>query len=306
MKKAEIKGNFLPWRDFLHEGPVTSGLSLDLLSKIRAKYIASLGFSNFQTINHEFQERNAQLKQYNQYEKVILWFEHDLYDQLQLIQVLSWFAKENLENTNLILIETNNYLGESTEQEIKNLQKHETKVTTEHLSLAEKTWSAFTNERPELWFQLLNKEHKLLPHLNTAVFRLLEEYPNTKNGLSRTEYQALLIVSNGISEPVDIFKKCQSFEERKFMGDIIFFKILERFTRHKVLKKEENSNKLELTLLGKNLLSGKENWLNIKPINHSIGGVKLSKDNLWCWDVPNKNIQQYYYSKALNSFLLVK
>jgi hypothetical protein len=85
MKQAGITGGFLPWRDVLHEGPVPAGLSLEELSKVRAEFISGRGWGDAETIKQSFIDRDNQLKSYQDYEKVILWFEHDLYDQLQII-----------------------------------------------------------------------------------------------------------------------------------------------------------------------------------------------------------------------------
>lgn len=304
MKKANIEGDFLPWRDFLHEGPVLEHLSLEQFSKIRAQFIADLGLGKFENIQKEFQARDSKLKCYKAYNKVLLWFEHDLYDQLQLLQILAWFSEQNLEETQLSLICTNNYLGESSPQKIERLLQYETDILEEHLKLAKKAWSAFCEKTPIKWAELLHEPTALLPFLKGAVYRMLEEYPNTKCGLSRTEYQTLLIISNGIDNPLDIYTKYQSFEERKFMGDVIFWKILENFEKYDVITKEEH--RIVLTPLGKKLLNAEENWLNIKPIQRYIGGVHLNINNLWCWDTENKTIKNYYYSKVLNVLLRIK
>ena len=306
MKEAGIEGEFLPWRDFLHEGPVLSNLSLEELSTLRSKFIASLGFGKFSTVQKDFQERDKKLASYKNYKKIVLWFEHDLYDQLQLLQILTWFEKENLQDIQLTLICTNNYLGESSPQLIKKFLLHEIKILPEHLELAKKSWSAFCEPTPKNWFKLLEEPTGLLPFLKGAIFRMLEEYPNTKCGLSRTAYQTLLIISNGIQDPIDIFKKYQSFEERKFMGDIIFFKILETFETYKIIEKSSTTKELVVTKLGRKLLQGEENWVNIKNLDRYIGGVHLTPDNLWCWDIEKKEIKHYYYSKNLNSLLVVK
>ena len=304
MKEAEIVGDFLPWQDFLHEGFVSDKLTLESLSLKRAEFISSYGLGQLKDIEKDFKKRDEKLNSYKLYDKVILWFEHDLYDQLQLLQLLSWFATRDLKKTKLTLISTNNYLGESSISQIKKLLNYEITILQEHFYLAQEAWSAFCHNTPKKWANLLNKPTALLPYLNGAVFRMLEEYPNTKCCLSRSEYQALHIISNGIDDPLDLFEKCQSFEERKFMGDVLFWRILENFEKYKVINKYEQ--KLTLTTLGKKLLQGEENWLNIKPLQHSIGGVELSFQNLWCWDMEQKNIHEYYYSKALNSLLKVK
>ena len=256
------------------------------------------------TIQKDFKARDQKLKSYKDYEKVTLWFEHDLYDQLQMIQVLSWLATQNLDNIKLTLISSNKYLDESSIQQIKKLLLYERNISEAHFTLAEEVWDAFTSDTPKDWASLLKNSTDILPFLKGAIYRILQEYPSTKYGLSRTEYQALQAISDGHTKALDIFKKSQNSEGRKFMGDVLFWKILDDFEAHGVIKKE--SGELSLTFLGKELLDAKKNWLNIKTIKHSIGGVNLSPKNLWCWNMKDESIKKYYYSTALNMLLKVK
>jgi len=305
MKEANIEGDFLPWSDFLHEGSVPEKLTLEELSIIRAKFISEYGLGEFSELYKRFKERDKQLKRYREYKRVVLWFEHDLYDQLQLLQLLDWFATKELNDIELILIYTSNYLGESTPQQIKKMLHYAIEVTPQQLKLAQEAWSAFRESKPKRWFKLLEKPTSILPFLKPAILRMLEEFPSIKNGLSRTEYQTLLVISNGIDDAQDIFEKCQSFEERKFMGDVIFWKILNNFENYNIIKRDIN-NKLTISPLGRELLDSKRFWFDIMPLDRYIGGCHLSLENLWCWDIPNKTLNEYYFSKQLNELLIVK
>jgi len=306
MKTAKINGDFLPWNDFLHEGPVPQNFSLEKLSKIRAHFIYEQGFGKLNEITERFKKRDNLLKNHKKYIKIILWFEHDLYDQLQLLQILSWFSKNLSRITTLSLICTNNYLGETSPSEIFNLLKYQEIITEKHFTLAQQGWSSFCQPTPLNWFQLLNEKTSTLPFLKSTIIRMLEEFPNTNNGLSRTAHQALLIISKGEREPRKIFIKHQRYEERKFMGDVIFWKILDDFIDYKLIASRQNGQELTITPLGKKVLQGKENWLDIKPINKWIGGVNLTPKNLWCWDIKKKTIRKYYFSTVLSSLLPIK
>ncbi len=88
MRKANIPGVFLPWRDVLHDGPVPDHVSLEALSRVRAEFISSRGWGDLEDIDKEFIERDNLLKYFEKYEKVILWFEHDLYDDDFIDRVL--------------------------------------------------------------------------------------------------------------------------------------------------------------------------------------------------------------------------
>lgn len=197
MKQVGIPGDFLPWRDVLHDGPVPAGLSLEALSKVRADYIVEQGWGTAQAVNDGFIERDKTLWTYRDYTKVILWFEHDLYDQLQILQILDWFCDHPPESSGLTIICTEQYLGLCTPEEMKALTVHEETVTAQHLQLAKKAWAAFRAATPEPWQALLLEDTSLLPFLHGAVLRQLQEYPDCASGLSLTAQRALRIIAQG-------------------------------------------------------------------------------------------------------------
>ena len=306
MKKAHINGDFLPWNDFLHEGPVPKTSFLSQLSKIRSKYIYQQGFGLLKEIEDNFYERDNILENYHKYEKIILWFEHDLYDQLQLLQLLTWFKTNNIETIKLTLVSTHNYIGECSKDEIIKLLLYEQVINEKYLSVANRAWLAFQEPNPIKWFELLNSNTDILPFLKDTIKRILEEFPNTRNGLSRSAHQALLTISKGVDNPRDIFDRCQKYERHRFMGDVIFWKILDEFIENRVISSQRNGKILKITELGRKLLNGKINYLHIKPINRWIGGTKLTNDNVWCWNIKKKRIERYYYSPILKSLLIFK
>ena len=72
MKKAGIPGDFLPWQDVLHDGPVPECTSLEELSEIRSKFIADRRWGTPEGVKRVFKERDTILASSEQYEKVIL------------------------------------------------------------------------------------------------------------------------------------------------------------------------------------------------------------------------------------------
>ncbi len=306
MQQAAIAGDFLPWRDVLHDGPVPEGLSLEELSQVRTKFIVDSGWGTLENITASFVERDNNLtnlcdSENSNYEKVILWFEHDLYDQLQIIQILDWFNQAKLDCITLSIICTDQYLGRLSPEQMSELHKYEEPVTDKHLELSSKAWSAFRSENPEKWHELLESDTNVLPFLKGAVTRQLDEYPDCSNGLSRSAKQILSIVFDGESNPLKVFAKSQEFEERLFMGDSSFWVIIQDLLEPSATKLKTASplleipegmqwtmpptpdHKLEITPLGKEVLAGDKNWLELTEIDHWIGGTHLTPKNLWCW-----------------------
>ncbi len=309
MKKAGIAGDFLPWRDVLHDGPVPADLSLEDLSKVRAEFIIGKGWGGDDAetaIKQDFIDRDNQLNNYQDYEKVILWFEHDLYDQLQIIQILDWFAHSFTQRqqgtTKLSMICTENYLGMQSPDEMKALMRYESLVTKEQLTLASRAWSAFRStlsvDKPKQWQNLLNQDTSalpFLPFLKGAIVRQLEEFPDHKTGLSRTAYQALKIFAQGETRCGKVFGEYSKTEERRFLGDVSFWGILDEMVNaNPPLLVPKDSSQLQdsvkqtddlvITIIGKKVLKGKANMLDYYEADRWIGGTHLSKDNIWCWD----------------------
>ncbi len=294
MQQAEIPGVFLPWRDVLHDGPVPAGLSLEALSEVRAKFIAEQGWGEASQIKQDFIQRDNVLKSFEQYDKVLLWFEHDLYDQLQLIQILDWLNFNNPQQLPLSLICVDQYLGMLSAQQMSSLFAFEIPVTPLHLDLASKAWSAFRNNTPLEWRALHETNTSLLPFLQGAIMRMLQEYPACENGLSRTALQALSIIEQNVTHPGQVFAANQQAEQRIFLGDSSFWAILNDMlsSTPPLLKLSEGTEvtsqitqnqKLSITAAGKAVLANELNWLDIMPVDRWIGGVHLTQDRLWCW-----------------------
>ena len=295
MKEAGISGTFLPWRDVLHDGPVPEGLTLEELSEVRAQFIIGQGWGNPEDIRKSFIERDNQLKSFENYDKVTLWFEHDLYDQLHILQILDWFSQIPSTKTKLSIICTDQYLGTLTPENMKGLVKHEVPVSENHLMLSNKAWAAFRSTSPQKWYDLLQLDTSELPFLKPAIIRLLEEYPNCSNGLSRTAQQALNIIRRGEKRPGKVFELYQKTESRRFLGDSSFWVVLHELlsSNPPLLKLPEgikltlpthSDQELTITPMGEMVLEGKKNWLQIADLDRWIGGVHLTSDNIWCWD----------------------
>ena len=93
----------------LHDGPARAGLSLEELSRERAAFIAEAGWGSSVQIESAFAARDAAFRQAAKHDEIVLWFEHDLYDQLQLIQVLDGLAE--LRGPPISLVCEAEYLG---------------------------------------------------------------------------------------------------------------------------------------------------------------------------------------------------
>ena len=89
LRQTALGGAVLPWQDALHEGPVPALPRQELL-RTRARFLADCGWGRQQALLSSLERRDQQLLEALRDDlHVVLWFEHDLYDQLQLLDVLA-------------------------------------------------------------------------------------------------------------------------------------------------------------------------------------------------------------------------
>src|SRR5205823_5478510 len=85
LREAGVPGTVLVWRDVLHDGPVPAGDPAEV-RRVRAGHLAARGWGAAAEIERDLAARDRLLA--NHGEEYVLWFEADLYDQLQVAQVL--------------------------------------------------------------------------------------------------------------------------------------------------------------------------------------------------------------------------
>ena len=210
--------------DILHHGPVPPHLSLAELSEVRARFIAGCGWAPFPQVHAEFQHRDSTLARHEEFDEVLLWFEHDLYDQLQLIQILNQFHAAP--PASLSLIQSATYLGHLAPSQLADLFPTRVSVTAAQLSLAAAAWNAFRQPDPRALHEFLTPQ-AALPFLAAALLRYCEEYPWTTDQLTRTQRTIARLRAEGLTDPHDLFRAFCRDEEPFWMGDDTFFLILE-------------------------------------------------------------------------------
>lgn len=286
--EAGVGGSVLPWRDVLHEGPVPCGLSFDDLTVARAEFIGGAGWDDPETVLSRLRWRDAMLAGFRAYAEVVLWFEHDLYDQLQLLQVLDWFNAVDAGPVRLSLINPGEFLGSLSAQRMRDLFAARHTVTHEVLSLAATAWREFRAPDPTALARRASIPSALLPHLAQALTRLLEEYPGVDDGLSRTERQVLQALADGPLPFGKLFRAAHlDREEAEFLGDLVFGWQIARLadsTVPPIRYRDAERPEVELTLAGADALAGRFDHVEVNGVDRWIGGVHLEGRSLpWRW-----------------------
>ncbi|HEX9945093.1 MAG TPA: DUF1835 domain-containing protein [Thermoanaerobaculia bacterium] len=301
IRRSGVLGEVAVTADVLHEGPAPAGLPPERWRKVRARYLAESGYDDYDSCVADLTARDRALEDYRSYDEVVLWFEHDLFDQLLLIRVLDGFAGRNLGGTELSLICIGEFpgvvpfhgLGDLSPRQMASLLDRRQRVNEGQKLLARDAWRAFCAPDPTGLEALLRGDTSPLPFLAGALRRHLEEFPAVLNGLSRSGQQALWGLAEGASTFAELFRATQRMEERVYMGDWSFSRILNELAAppRPLLCLEPAPNgalrgqRVSLTATGREVLEGRDDWVRIRGIDRWLGGVHLrGPEAAWRWD----------------------
>ena len=308
MREARINGEILCWRDILHEGPVPLTATPEELSAIRIDFLTTDGWGDPGEILASFAERDGIMGNLGAYSEIVLWFEHDLYDQLQLLQILDRLIAQDSVHPRLSLIQAGAFLAQETPSRLRTHLKLKQPVSEAQFQLAQSAWAAFRSATPESWAALMRYDTSALPFLRPAIMRQLEELPDAHTGLTRTETFILTMIQEGARTPAELFAHFEEHEEAPFMGDWVFWRILDalaagaapfvaglrlkQFSPHFSGEQREAylGSELKLTGLGVTSLTGRKDAIAFRRLDRWMGGVHLTNANCWRWDAANRRL----------------
>jgi len=307
LRQTSLGGAVLPWQDVLHEGPVPAGTRRELLSA-RAAFLSGCGWGSRRAIAASLARRDRTLiEALRDQQHVVLWFEHDLYDQLQLLDILAVAATAD---GALELVVVGSFpgkpsfrgLGELTASQLESLWPSRVAATPDRLAAAASAWDALRQPEPSALAALATAGVAELPFLGAALRRLLEELPAPQDGLSGTERRALQAIAAGAATPMAAFRAAQELEAAPFLGDAWFFRALTALGtgRSRLIETEAGQElpaapplgepraftalALRLTPAGERVLGQNADRVELLGVDRWIGGTHITAGTAWRWD----------------------
>jgi hypothetical protein len=289
------------WRDVLHEGPVP-GVGPAELRRIRVSYLTGGQGAERSAVMRQFTERDQALEAGRDGEYV-LWFEADLYDQLQITEILARLDGLGVPAGRITLICIGEHagiarfggLGELTAAQLRELPHTNAcaRLTPAALELATRAWAAFRAPSPAGLSAIAAARLGELRFLGEAFDRLSREYPATRDGLPLTDRRLLAAVADGAPDAGTAFVRAQARETRPYLGDTTCFARMDRMADgpHPLLRLDppgrpvERATGVHLTGTGARVLAGQADQINLNGIDRWIGGVHLRGHQVpWRWD----------------------
>jgi hypothetical protein len=257
---------------------------------------------------NDLRQWRAAIERHDSYDELILWYEHDLFDQLNLIQLLAWIRDRLPPSKPVTLVCIGSFpgrpdfkgLGELTPGELASLLKTRQRVSDAEYALAESAWRAFREPTPEALDELRRSETSALPYLAAAIARFLQEYPWTTDGLSRTERRLLELSGDGIPLAT-AFPRMHEGERAYYVTDTSLAELAETLSEttpslltldlSRFTSGHDLQGAVALTDAGRAVLAGRLDRVAACGIDRWLGGVRLQgRGRMWRWDDTRQRI----------------
>jgi hypothetical protein len=243
------------------------------------------------------------------YERVVIWMEHDSWDQLILARLLAHYANASRPPV-LELIVVDEFpggqrflgLGQLPPEALRLLWPTRKPVTPAQLALGDEAWSALASDDPRPLAALARSGTPALPIMAPALHRHLRELPSIENGLRLTEQLVLQIVSEQASIPLFRLWSLLTLERDPlpYNTDLSFLDLIRRMLAmpEPVLALLPGSpgeppppngkpfrQIVAPTDLCRTVLRGERDWLSLQPPSRWVGGVHVQPGVAgWRWN----------------------
>jgi hypothetical protein len=294
LEASGIPGMRSIWADPLHDGPVPGELSDSALLDVRMRYLSGDGTTPPDPGNDLRRWRKA-IAQHDAYDELVLWYDHDLFDQLNLIQVASWIRERVPRERAISLVCIGAFpgrpdfrgLGELEPGDMLPLFEQRVPLGNAHYALAARAWTAFRSATPIALDEIRSSDMSALPFLAPALTRFLEEYPWTTDGLSRSERRLLQLTAAGPIELRVAFPRMHQGEHAYYISDTSLVELADELaaTNPPLLTvSRERPYSFAITDAGLAVLDGRLDRVAC-GLDRWFGGVHLRRGaEPWRWD----------------------
>ncbi|GAB4374811.1 MAG: DUF1835 domain-containing protein [Elainellaceae cyanobacterium] len=301
---AGFSGDFLEFADPYCQGPVPACSDQSEFLAVRANFIAQAYQIERKDAQRRLEQEYDRLHQSDRYRRVVLWFEHDAYDQLILAYILHYFATASARPAVIELICVNAFpgiqpfigLGQLPPEALRTLWPQRQPITSKHLQLGDRVWRALTAASPAQLARIAQSGTPALPAMARALQRHLQELPWRQDGLSLTQRLTLeLLVEQETLTGGQLFRLLTTHREPlPYLGDTMYWHVLSDLQQtasapFEILSETASlpwaKRRLRLNSTGQALLARQVHWLQLTPLDRWVGGIHLNdRQRVWLWD----------------------
>ncbi len=194
LKTLNLKGDIITWREMLCEGKTLTNVGSESFWKTRFDFL----HKNYKVTKSSFIEKT--LKEYRslcnhkQQDEIVLWFEYDLFCQINMLAVISWL-KTNRKYAQISLVcsgkedetDTLYALNQLSDEQLLKLYNSKTVLSQDDIEYADYVWQLYCSDNPIRLENLTDFGNYQFEYLSEAIKTHLHRFPSIRNGLNEME-----------------------------------------------------------------------------------------------------------------------
>ncbi|HBK71900.1 MAG TPA: DUF1835 domain-containing protein [Flavobacteriaceae bacterium] len=242
--KSSLKGDILVWREMLCEGALHKDVGCDEFWIKRYTFFKEIGVSKLEYYDKTIKEL-VQLEDVSQYNEIVLWFEYDLFCQINLMGLCSYLLQSFRKKTLYSLVCTGHKKGKQNLQTLsdyspedyKVLYENKVKLTQHDLLFAETSWQVYVENNKEKLKTFNFAKKGKFQYLQQAIHQHLQRFPN-ENRLNQIDNKILEIINTEPSTKKGIIKKLLLWQRVATVygfGDSQYYRSLEKLSDYYII-----------------------------------------------------------------------
>ena len=275
LENLNLSGKIITWREMLCEGKTLRDVGSESFWKSRFDFFSKkYKVTKEQFISLTVREFKNLCQQKIQ-EEIVLWFEYDLFCQINMIAVISWLKKHR-KGVQISLVcsgkedDTNKMYGlsELPSERLLTLFEQRTILTKDDIEYADYLWQLYCADSP---MQLQHiQDSPTFPYLKDAIKAHLLRFPTIKNGLNAIENKILEeVATHEFENHHKLVAQLLKDQDVYGFGDVQYYRKIEELQG--LFK---GSSPIELNDLGYDILQKKQNYYpTIKNDDSYLGGA---------------------------------
>ena len=271
LKSLKLGGDIITWREMLCEGKTLNNVGSESFWKARFDFFSK----NYKVSKANFIEKT--LKEYRSLcnhksqDQIVLWFEYDLFCQVNMLAVISWlkthrpYADVHLVCSGKTKTEVQlKGLSEISNEAILELYEDKIWLSRNDIEFADYVWQLYCSDNPIRLENLSDYSNYQFQYLADAIAAHLKRFPSIKNGLNSIENNVLSLANTKPSSKKALMKSILSNQGFYGFGDSQYMRMIQ----------------------------------NMKPLFTSFSPVKLSKKGLQILEGKTSYYQEIRDSEA--------
>ena len=233
LEKSNIDGDIVIWREMLCEGPVHKSVGSDEFWINRYSFFEEeLRISRLEYYDKTIKEI-IKLEDVSGYDEVVLWFEYDLFCQVNLMALSTYLLANYVKKVNYYLVCTGKEKGKNKLQSLTDFKPsefetlYETKIALSkaNLEFAKESWELYVENDFNKLKEFNFNQNSKFKYLQVAINQHLQRFPS-KNGLNQIENKILEIINSNEFSEKEIVKNLLIWQQKETVfgfGDVQYF-----------------------------------------------------------------------------------